>query len=119
MDAANLKTMLMNVCIPCDTERRMQDAVEAVLKTNGVQYAREHRLSDEDIVDFMVEESIAVECKVAGSLDEVARQLQRYDCHAQVQRLMLVTRRREHMRFIVCQDLTQKPLTVILVGGDL
>lgn len=61
---------------------------------------REKRLSDKDVVDFLVDGDIVIEVKVDGSPMGVTRQLQRYLEHPVVNHLILVTTRRKHLSAI-------------------
>jgi hypothetical protein len=72
-------------------ERDLQDGLEDVFKAEGLTYQREMELAPGDIIDFLIEGSIGVEVKVQGSPAEVARQLLRYACCAQVTEILLVT----------------------------
>lgn len=71
-------------------EKDLQDKVEDVLKSHGVAYKREYRLSSSDIVDFFID-GLAVELKVKGHPVSVYKQCSRYCEHESVKELLLVT----------------------------
>ena len=58
------------------------------------------RLSDADIVDFMVG-SIAVEVKIKGAKAEIYRQLERYAAHDNVTAILLVSSRSMHLPALI------------------
>jgi hypothetical protein len=95
-------------------ESHLQDAIEKVLRDNGVAFEREVQLSAADHPDFMVG-GIVLEVKVDGGPSAVARQLCRYAEHDRVQSIVLVTRRRQHARAMP-PALKGKPILVLAVG---
>jgi hypothetical protein len=72
-------------------EKAVQTAVATLLDAKGIPYKREVRLSDGDIVDFMLPGGIAVEIKIKAQKREVFRQCRRYCKHSQVTALILMT----------------------------
>jgi hypothetical protein len=94
-------TEILALCqrLRCQTsdEKQIQDALEPMLREICSTVEREKRLSDADVVDFLVENHIAIEVKTEGSWMAVTRQLQRYMEHPSVHRLILVTTRRKHV----------------------
>ena len=73
-------------------EKSVQAAIAVVLDSHGIEYKREVRLSNEDIVDFMLPGGIAVEVKLnKAQKREVFRQCKRYCKHPQVRVIVLVT----------------------------
>jgi len=77
--------------IDLSTEKRAQADVEQILTQAGIAFEREVRLSESDIVDFMVE-GIAIELKLRGARKkEVYRQLCRYACQPRVGSLLLAS----------------------------
>lgn len=92
------------------TERELQDALEVLLRENFSSVTREAQLGPKDIVDFLVDDAVAVEVKVDQSPMAVTRQLQRYAAHEKVQSLVLVTTRAKHKS--VQRSLRKKPVRV-------
>lgn len=90
--AAEIAVMLESQRLRAGTERGLQASIETVLREAGVAFIREHRLSAQDRVDFLVG-GIALEVKTKGSLAEVTRQLHRYAQYDEVTSLLLVTSR--------------------------
>ncbi|MEX2430496.1 MAG: hypothetical protein WD645_01080 [Dehalococcoidia bacterium] len=72
------------------SEKVCQSEIEACLRANGVPYQREARLSDADIVDFVVG-TTAIEVKLRGARRRIFSQLQRYAAHERIDSLLLVT----------------------------
>jgi len=96
-------------------EYRVQAAIEALLKREGIQHVREFTLSPKDRIDFLVG-TVGIEVKVAGGIGAVVRQLERYAKHECIQSLVLVTTKSTLAR--VPLELNGKPLraAVILPG---
>ena len=94
-------------------ESDLQDAIAKLLTSHGLDYQREHHLTEKDIVDFMVG-GIALEVKIKGSASAVIRQLKRYaDCDS-VQCIVLVTTRRLHAAKVPWQLSGKQVRTVAL-----
>ena len=99
------------------SEAVLQACVATVLAKACLPHAAEVKLGAGDRVDFLVDGRIAVELKVDGSVNEVARQLARYCRHDQVEAVVLVTSRRKH--FGVPPMLAGKPIEVVHVREGL
>lgn len=74
---------------PLDDEKRLQQAI-ADLFTGKIEFEREVRLGDGDIIDFMVG-GIGIEAKIKGQRRRIYQQCLRYLRHERVQALILVT----------------------------
>ena len=72
-------------------EKITQVQISDILTANDIPHVREYRLSDDDIVDFLVDDSLAVEIKIKGQKRAIYRQLQRYASHEQIKGLVLLT----------------------------
>jgi hypothetical protein len=96
-------------------ERQLQDALAMVLDQVGLSYQREHRLSDEDVIDFLVEGCLGMEVKVGGSEAALLRQVARYAQHGAIARLLVVTTKPHQLPPTVCG----KPITVLVLQGGL
>jgi hypothetical protein len=72
-------------------EKRTQVQIAGMLTAAGVPFEREVRLSDEDIVDFLVAGGIALEVKIKGPRMPIFRQLERYAQHNVVEAIVLFT----------------------------
>lgn len=83
--------------VPLTDEKQTQVAIAELLTANRIPFAREYRLSAEDIPDFLVADYLAVEVKIKGQPATFSRQLARYASHAQVSELVLVTGRAARM----------------------
>lgn len=114
----HLARILFAATLPRSPELRLQDAIAATLADHGVLFAREVRLTPQDIVDVLVEERIALEVKIDGSLSEVTRQLHRYAQSDRVAELLLVTTCSRHKP--MPPAFAGKPIRVLhLMGGAL
>lgn len=72
-------------------EKMTQVQIATILTENNIPYIREYRLSGEDIVDFMVDDHLAVEIKIKGQKRAIYRQLQRYAAHDKIKGIVLLT----------------------------
>jgi len=84
-------TLIRTSKLDLSTEKRAQSDFEQRLKDSGVWYEREVRLSDHDIVDFLID-GIAIEFKLRPKGKKaVYRQLCRYATYDRVKAVMLVS----------------------------
>lgn len=60
------------------TESRLQERVELVLTAAGVPFTREHRLDAKNRIDFLVDETLGIECKTCWNAADTDRQIYRY-----------------------------------------
>jgi hypothetical protein len=97
-------------------EKELQDGIELALAGAKLDFDREVRLAPGDIPDFLVEPGIAVEVKVAGSPNEIMRQLSRYAASPRVTELLLVTRKTQHAHQFP-DAIGGKPLRVSVLEG--
>ena len=103
-------------------EHRLHRTLEGILDDWGVRYERERRLRDSRTgkgagrIDFLTEDGVGVEVKVAGSAVDVARQLRGYGRAAAVRELLLVTTVRRHTQDIP-PTVANVPLTFAVLGG--
>lgn len=72
-------------------EKAVQEDISRLLDGAGIRHKREVRLSDGNVVDFMIEGGIAVEVKLKAAKREIFRQCERYCRHSQVNALVLVS----------------------------
>lgn len=81
-------------------EKLLQVQIGQMLELEKVPFAREVRLSEADIVDFMVGDgallqplgqACAIEVKIGGSRRAIFRQIERYCVHQQVAEIVLAT----------------------------
>ncbi len=107
-------SILRGCRIKQNTERALQDGLKTVLEGAGIPHRREVRLSPEDRPDFMVEPGVCVEVKIGGASADVHRQLVRYAEHDEVEVLLLVTTRRQH---VMPSEVGGKRLVTLCVGS--
>lgn len=72
-------------------EALLQEDVRDRLTAGGFPFKREFVLGPGERVDFLVNESIAVELKIRAAKRVIYRQMQRYAAHERVDSLILVT----------------------------
>lgn len=77
--------------LPLHDEKQLQSELAEWLERRGFQFDREYRLGAGDIVDFLLEDGLAVECKLKGGKRNIYRQLRRYAQHSRVRAILLVT----------------------------
>lgn len=70
--------------------RRFESSIFAFEK---VEFVREFRLDDKNIIDFLVNDHIGIEVKIGGSAKDIYRQLERYTAFDQIKEIILVTSR--------------------------
>ncbi|POZ80246.1 hypothetical protein [Burkholderia contaminans] len=71
-------------------ERELQDGIEKVLAGSLRGYKREAVLGPADRPDFLLDDGVAIEVKVDGSLAELLRQVSRYASHDSVRAILVV-----------------------------
>lgn len=92
----NIKAIIERHRLPLSDEKVTQTAIANAFEFAGVLFEREVRLSEADIVDFMVG-GVAVEVKIKGAKAAIYRQLERYVEHDCVTSILLVTSRSMHL----------------------
>ena len=99
------------------TERQLQDDVERLLTSAGVQFTREaHLTATSDRIDFLTDDGAGIECKIAGGPSAILSQLIRYADDPMVRSIVLVTSRRTHR--LRATELRGKPLTIVWVAAN-
>jgi len=76
---------------PLSDEKLLQVQIDDELTRLGVSFKREVRLSGKDVVDFLIEDKIALEIKIKGGKRAIFRQCERYCSHERVTALVLAT----------------------------
>ena len=88
--------------VDLSSEKAMQYGIAVALESAGIPFEREHRLSNEDIPDFLIPcpreltQWIAVECKLKGRGGgprkiDTYRQIERYARHPEVAAIILAS----------------------------
>lgn len=98
------------------SEKDLQDDVQTALAEGSVRFNREVPLAG-DRIDFLCNNGIGIECKIAGGPTAVLEQLLRYAACPEVKSLILLTSRHTH-RFQAA-EVGGKPLFVVWVAGNL
>jgi hypothetical protein len=71
-------------------EADLQEGIIRVLTEHSIPFRREVTLSRRDRVDFMLDEGIALEVKVDGSISALTRQLFRYAEYPKISAIIVV-----------------------------
>jgi len=98
-------------------ETELQEQIESVLKDNDIPFEREYSLDKDSRIDFYLPESkTGIEVKVKSGAAVVSKQLHRYAKSNQIDNLMLVTTRMDHVMLdgFVYGDIR---LDVVFIGG--
>jgi len=96
---AGIAQLLRKVSFTGSDEAKLQDALEELFTDEGLNFIREHKLSERDRIDFYFPElRLGVEVKTQGSLALVTRQLHRYALSDHLDSLVLCTTLTRHMR---------------------
>lgn len=101
--------------IDSTSEDRFQVDVAGLLTAAGIVFEREVILSPRDRIDFLAGD-VGIECKVKGTVGDVAQQLIRYSQSDRVRSLVLVTGRARLGRCLpgaMGLDGVAKPLRVV------
>lgn len=108
----NIVRMLQRYKIRTDNEFEVQQQVEQIFKSNGVDYKREFRLSPKDRIDFLVD-SIGIEIKVHGwSAKKIYDQIERYSKYDLIRLIVLLTSQACHFP----NKINEKQIVIINLG---
>ena len=77
-------------------EKVLQQQIEDMLIQNNVPYQREVKLSDKEIIDFIVED-VGIEIKIKGKRKDFYRQILRYSESPKIKAFILVTNKSMHL----------------------
>ncbi len=72
-------------------EKRTQADIEALLLSAGVEFVREFRFNDENIIDFIIDGEIGLEVKLKAPKRLIYDQCERYTSFLKLSSLILVT----------------------------
>lgn len=72
-------------------EKKTQDEIENLFINNSIPYKREYKLSDNDIIDFLLYDNIGVEVKIKAPARTIFRQCKRYCEHDEISKIILVS----------------------------
>lgn len=78
------------------SEIELHKGIAKCLDYLGINYSYEHAISRRDRLDFLVQETIAIEAKVDGSLAELTRQLHRYATTGKLEGFVVVSSKARH-----------------------
>lgn len=106
--AEQVVQLLRRCRLDLSSEKHLQAGVEEALRTAGIPFEREKRLSALDIPDFLVAGGIAIEAKMRHKARKMAvfEQLRRYAAHPEVVSIILAT----NISMGLPEDIDGKPL---------
>lgn len=96
---------------PLSDEKRLQAAIADELSKIGEPFAREVRVGEHDIIDFMLG-SVGLEAKLKGSAHAIYRQCERYCQYDEIKQFVLATNRAMGLPTTICG----KPAFVASLG---
>ncbi len=73
------------------SEAQLHDGIAEVLRSGGLRFTREVRISEKDRLDFLVDGGVTIEVKIAGSYAEALQQSARYLDQAEVDVVIIAT----------------------------
>jgi hypothetical protein len=74
-----------------ESEKQLQNSIHEKMKEKRFSVEREVHLDDKNIVDFIVEDNIAIEVKLQGTKKAMYYQCERYTRFSKVEVLLLIT----------------------------
>jgi hypothetical protein len=111
MNPVALARFLADFRFSLSDEKKTQQQIAEQLTLASVVHRREVRLSDGDIIDFMVSNT-GIEVKLKGQKMEIYRQIERYCQHDEVTSLVLAT----NVAMGVPPSINGKPIYVVNLG---
>lgn len=109
--AFDVATVLRNTRLRVSHEAVLQNDIQAALDRAGIDYGREHALSQADRPDFMCG-GVVIEAKARYAKRSIYRQLERYAAHAEVTDIVLVSGTAMGMP----AEINGKPILVVSIG---
>jgi len=97
--------------LPLSDEKVLQRSIADVLEAAALDFEREVRLGDGDIVDFMLG-GLAIEVKIKGARRAIYRQLERYCRHEAVTSIILAT----NVPMALPVEINGKPTAIAQLG---
>lgn len=101
------------------SEAELQAGISQVLTAAGVEHRREVDLGDAGRVDLLTAGGLAIEVKVAGSANEMARQIVRYAQRDEVRALLVVTTKATHQTAPGSMFLSKPGMVLFLLASTL
>ncbi len=112
MTAGGIIRFLSQFRLDVQDEKHLQQQIADAFFSGKYEFEREHRLDENNIIDFMMPAQIGIEVKIKGSRRQIYKQCERY-CHFDhVSELILITNR--SMGFP--KEINGKPCYVMAVG---
>lgn len=97
-------------------ETHLQDEIDHILQNSEYEFKREYTLDPHSRVDFhLTESNIGVEAKVGSGVNQVMRQIHRYNSYDQISGIILITSRAKHTSIPL--ELNHKPVRIVFIGG--
>lgn len=106
---------LGSISTPVASEARLHELVAAALTAANIVHQHEVDLGAAGRIDFLTAGGVGIEVKVAGSRNEIARQVHGYAFVERVHALVLFTTRATHA--LATDTMNGKPLAVVRSKG--
>ena len=113
----SLAAMLGRFRFNFTSERDLQNGVALVLEQAQIPFKREVGLTVHDRPDFLLDDGLAIEVKIKGSLGELLRQAMRYLGHDEISGLLVIGT--PHWLTRVPPSLLGKPIHSLRLVGSL
>lgn len=101
------------------SEAELQAGISQALTAAGVAHRREVELGEAGRVDFLTAGGLAIEVKIGGSANEMARQIVRYAQREEVRALLVVTTKATHQSAPEGMFLTKPGMVLFLLQSTL
>lgn len=81
MKLEDLRNVIGSYSYRHHSEKDLQDALEYIFKINKIDFSREYRIDNANILDFLVtieDQKCGIEVKIGGAQNDLLRQISRY-----------------------------------------
>lgn len=75
------------------SELDVHDGMQQAFESADIPFKREYKLNEQDIVDFLIDDQLAIEVKIKGRPMDIFRQCERYCKHENVKAIILASSR--------------------------
>jgi hypothetical protein len=117
MMACDMADLLSRHRFRFSSEEELQSEIAQTLAAAGLSFVREAVMGARDRLDFLVEQSVAVEVKIGGPLSALTRQIFRYAKIERVSAIVVATNRLALTR--LPGEMLGKPIHVAYLPGRL
>lgn len=97
MTSAQIADLIGRAPFSFGRESELQENIAGLLTSHKVAFQREHSLSANDRIDFLVSGGLGIEVKIGGRRADLLRQVYRYAEHEAIAELLVVTSLTRHI----------------------